>query len=80
MTQEDNPSLYKINREIGEIKTEMKVMNKNLSAVVQNHGERINTLEDSSSTMQGRATGAGFLAGIIGTIISIAAFFRNLSK
>lgn len=71
-------NLNQLYQTVGEIKGKVDAIDKKLDTIANNHEHRINAIEKSVDTFQGKAMGAGAVAGFIITIIGLMiAFFKK---
>ncbi len=75
MSGENNnkkPNFYELYQTVGNIQGTVEAMDKKLDTAVEDHEKRINGLEHSVDGAIGKATGAGFAAGFIGSLLTVA--------
>ena len=71
------PNFYELYRIVGNIEGTLKAMNKRLDKTVEDHEERIKNIEKETTSIKGKAAGAGFVAG---AFVSIAAILFDFFK
>ena len=59
---------------VGRIEGKLDGLCNNFDTTKENHEWRINTLEDSTAQMKGKAIGAGLAAGLISSAIGVLVF------
>ena len=80
----NKPNFSDLYQLAGEIRGETKGINSRLDKIngrLDDHGKKIDDLEDSTATMKGQQKGVaavwGFLGGAVGVVIAILTFFRR---